>query len=126
MRYDSSVSRLLSEPGAPAVREGWRIALENTQKILEAAADRSVPYILVCTPCESQLPPFATGDRYPQSILKDFAAARGVEFLDLTAAFRARIDEQQLHTESLFLDPLHLSPDGHKLAAELIEAFLNK
>lgn len=125
LRGEYSTRRLLSDPDAPAVHKAWQITLGNMSKIIAAARDHSVPIVIVCIPHLDQLSARPPEGPPPQSVLADFAAQHNVPFLDLLASFREHVAEHNLKPSALYLDPLHFSPAGHDLAAQLIFEFLS-
>jgi len=119
-----AVRRMLNEPEAPEIQEAWRITLENMAKIQTLARREGLPLAIVCFPYAEQLTPNGIYPTGPQERLAEFAAHHNTPFLDLSPVFQRYYDENGQDRAVLFIDGLHLSPEGHRLAAEAIHAFL--
>lgn len=95
----------------PAVDEGHLAAtnLERYRSITEAARQRGVSVLLVWHPDANGLRGAAQRNR---SAFLDTAARTGVATLDLTTAYG--------NGDGIYVDGLHLSPEGHRAAGEAI------
>ncbi len=124
VRAAYSASRLLDDPHAEDVRQGWRITLDNMGKIVAASRQASVPIVIVCAPHMAQLTPDRLETSLPQTELAAFAHNHGVAFLDLLPIFRKYVQENNIDPTAMYYDPLHFSPLGHEVAAAAICDFL--
>lgn len=116
--------RLINEPTAPDVVEGWRVTLENMAKIVALAGNHDIPIVLVVFPHTDQLILYPPDKAIPQAKLARFAEEAGVPMLDLLPLFRLALAEPGVKIDDLFVDPLHPNPRGHALVAEAIFVFL--
>jgi lysophospholipase L1-like esterase len=128
LRAAYSVRTLLDGTDTELLERGWRITLENMTKIVKAARSEGLPMVMVCAPLRDQLWETDPQRPTPQEILADFAAQHDVPFLDLLPVFLEIIRRQepdgQVH--KLFIDQLHFSPEGHRLAGDAIYTFLDE
>ena len=129
-------------PDDPRVVEAWRECLEWIGREVDLSRDRGIPVILLVTPVNFQ---FLEGLRtYAQERLAAFSRERGIEFVDMLPALRARAVEEisvrhpvaagvpvaelagQFPEEwaavwqRYYLDYDHLTPEGHDLVAETL------
>lgn len=125
-RRKYTVRRLLAEPDSDFVARGWIHTLSSLREIFEIARGRGIPIAMVCAPTSFQFPPHPTYDKPPQDVLRRFAGELGIPFLDLHLGFEDAFWMNAVPAEFLFVDPLHLAPAGHKLAAEHLERFMRK
>ena len=122
-RYFAHDRRLYARLGAPqrsaeAGGPGLGIdrALSDLWAIRDTLAARGVPLEVVVVPYEPQLRP--GGDSAPQRLLAARLRQRGIAALDLLVAFRAYGgDPADLY---LWSDGIHLSAEGHRLAARAV------
>ena len=127
-----SVTRVIEEPDAPEIRTAWAIVLENLRKIHALTRENEVPLAIVCFPYAEQLSPYAPETSPPQEQLAAFAEQEGIPFLDLMPAYRWYCRQEDVlrrtgrNWEGLAVlpDRIHPTPEGHRLAAEEIYAFL--
>ena len=119
-----SYRRLVQEPDAPDVQRAWRITLENMGKITALAHERKLRLMIVFVPHSDQVLRSGPNMTLIQERLAAFAEEAGVPFLDLLPAYRETLHEQDLEIGHLFVDPLHLTPQGHEIAAKRIYQFL--
>ena len=127
-----SVTRIIEEPDAPEIRAAWAIVLENLHKIHALAREHEVPLAIVCFPYAEQLSPYAPDTSPPQEQLAAFAEQEGIPFLDLMPVYRWYCRQKDVlrrtgrNWEGLAIlpDRSHPTPEGHRLAAEEIYAFL--
>jgi lysophospholipase L1-like esterase len=111
------IQQLATEPDNERVQQAWEITLENVDKILAFSESRGIPVAIVLFPYAFQLDD-AERLSAPQRRMREFAAARGVQIVDLLPAFA------ESSSDNLFLDQVHLTVEGHRLAAETIAARL--
>jgi lysophospholipase L1-like esterase len=113
-RETADVLALASGEGGPGLERAWSIALSALGGIVDVAEREEIPLLLVVFPYRFQLdaPRALAG---PQARVLAFAAERGVPALDLLPRLASAGAET-------FLDPSHLSPAGHALAADAIAA----
>lgn len=128
LRAAYSVSTLLAGRDTKLLERGWRITLENMTKIVKAARSEGLPLVMVCAPLRDQLLDIPPEEPTPQEILADFAAQLDVPFLDLLPIFLEHNRRQGPDGQAcnLFIDQLHFSPAGHRLAGDTIYTFLDK
>ena len=108
--------------------------LDNLRKIHSLTRDHGVPLAIVCFPYAEQLSPYAPEVSPPQQELAAFARSVGIPFLDLLPLYRAYCRQEHVlqttgrYWEGLAIlpDRIHPTPEGHRLAAEAIHAFLIK
>jgi lysophospholipase L1-like esterase len=107
-------------PQTATIRAAWTECIAWLRREADLCAARGVPMILLATPVDFQ---FADPSRtWAQQRLARFAAHRGVVFVDLLPALRARaIDGDRAAVwDRYFVDYDHLSPAGHALVAEML------
>ena len=117
-----SVGDLLTRPNASEVRDAWNRTLPELARLVALCRGRKIPVLLVAYPYTIQLE--RAGLDAPQRRLEAFAAEQGIEFLDLTPYFRAGLDVAGGDLDRLFLDALHLTPEGCTLAGGVIAQVL--
>jgi len=138
---NSDFMPLLTEPESPTVREAWDYALSWIQIMVAIAKEHDIPFVLFATPFGIQSG-YYEEYAFPQHKFKQFAEEENIYFADFLAAMWQRlvdeqggrntineiIDEwvkngstllQDLHAE-LFLDHVHFTPAGHKMAADIL------
>ncbi|MBT5329894.1 MAG: hypothetical protein HOL51_27640 [Gemmatimonadetes bacterium] len=138
----SQLSR--AERDDPGFREGWDIVLADLERMYALAHERDIPVVLLVFPETHQL--FAEDMQRPQAILAAHAQAQGVDCIDLTdhveqwlrwdleamvaraqrPAPAARLYGQlyQLLANFYFMDPLHLTVEGHGRVALVLADYL--
>ncbi len=128
-RYEAAeVKWLAANARSERLRGAWQLTFENLGKIFRVASERGIPVSLVVFPYSFQLEnPVATSA--PQQMLREFDESQGVPHLDLLPAFTAAAqsaagDDGVADIRGLYLDPCHLSPRGHRVAATAIAEFL--
>jgi len=131
---------LTLEPPSPVQARAWASASRHLASLAAAARGEGVPLALVIFPLEPQLDAarlntyrtclgLRAGDEalegLPQKRLLKEARALGVPALDLLPAFRrsGRTD-LYLRNRSITFDWIHLSPEGHDLAAKEIATWM--
>lgn len=127
-----SVRGLIERSETPEIREAWRITLENMGKIHSLTRDHGVPLAIVCFPFAEQLSPYAPEVSPPQQELAAFAKEAGIPFLDLLPLYRRYCRQERVRRATgrrweglaILPDRIHPTPEGHRLAAEAIYAFL--
>lgn len=117
-----SVGDLLTRPAAPEVNEAWERTLPELARLIAHCRQRRIPILLVSFPytIQLELPELDA----PQRRLTAFAGEQGVELLDLAPVFREQLAANDGDLDALFLDALHLTPQGSKAAAMAIAAHL--
>jgi len=117
-----SVGDLLTRPDAPDVNQAWDRTLPELARLVAHCRQRKIPMLLVGLPYTIQLkrPELDA----PQRRLAAFAVEHGIEFLDLAPVFRAELEHVGGDLDALFLDALHLTPQGCAVAADAIASHL--
>jgi len=135
----------LGSRSSPRFQEAWKLVLDDLAEIHRTTSEQGLPLLLMVFPFTFQLSePEA---RVPQQILADFARERGIDLIDFTSPFEARVfqDRELLawlrgrgyspaeierffawRIDELFLDSDHLTAEGHRLVAEQISAHLEQ
>lgn len=117
-------------PPAPEA-EQWKEFWNQVSAINRLAREKDVPVMLIIFPLEFQV----IDESYstlPQELLTAKATEAGIPVIDPLPAFRQACQEKpggscQLEDRYLFADVwMHPSPDGHKLIAVELEAFLTR
>ena len=138
------VADLVHKSQHPEIRERWKAYLHWLENTVTLARDNGVPLILMVTPYRLQfpLPPRLA---HPQKILRDFAAERGLVFVDLLAELHAEfarsrgegqdgaalgrfiVGERERDRAGMarfwndyFLDHAHLNAAGHRYVSALL------
>ena len=125
LRYALTAERLMRDPDAEIVCKGWSMALGHLANMARVSRENSVPFVVVMAPSRFVLDSKQPAPSEPQQILRRFAEEHDVMFLDLNDEFRRNIEMDNLKTGSLFLDRLHLSEDGHAMAASSLYDFVS-
>jgi len=128
LRATYSVRTLLEGANTELLRRGWRSTLENMTKIVEAARSAGLEMVMVCAPHRDQLSDSEPQRPTPQEILAEFAARLEIPFLDLLPVFLENIGHPKPDGQvpQLFIDELHFSPEGHRIAGDAIYIFLDE
>lgn len=98
-------------------------AIDARFAALAALADaHDTPIDIVVFPFEYQLREREEALLEPQRLIRAAAERRGFRVLDLYEPFRRYIEARDMPADALYLfgDPMHLSPQGHALAAAVI------
>ena len=104
-------------PESERLERAWSDTEEQLGALRRQAERCGVPWVLTAFPVEPQLAD--DGDTRPQARLA--ALADGVQLIDLLPAFReARHEGLFLGSDGEALDPVHPSPRGHAVAAEVV------
>lgn len=131
----------LADP-SPALDEVWESSLSVMDATVEAARECGSPIAFTLFPLEIQLSAsalrrytedlgFPLGEgviaRDPQRRLAEWAADRGVSFIDLAPAFLGP-DPSALYLRGGYVtvDPVHPSEEGHRVAADQLVAHLEE
>jgi len=119
------VQALAEHPERPDVREAWRITFEELTRLFDWCDAHGVAAALVVFPFTFQ---FDAPERLdtPQTLLREFAAARGLPFFDLLGPLGAWLDRENAAPDVLFLDEDHLTERGHAVVAELVAEFVER
>ncbi len=128
LRATYSVRTLLDGANTELLERGWRSTLQNMTKIVKAARSEGLEMVMVCAPLREQLSGSEPQRPTPQEILADFAAGLDVPFLDLLPVFleNTRRQKPDGQVQKLFIDQLHFSPAGHRLAGDAIYTFVDE
>lgn len=111
--------------------DSWRMYEAQLRRLLELTRPSGTRVVVVSFPLRSQVeharrltddPEELTYVLEPQVRLDSVLALQGVPHLDLTPAFR----EASGTRRALYRDAIHLSPEGHAVAAREILAFLRE
>ena len=113
------VGHLAYFPDRPDVRDAWRRTLEVVDKVVALCRERSVPLVLVVFPYTFQLDNPASLSA-PQGVLGDYAAHRGLPFVDLLPVFDSRMRSSGEPPTAFFLDDLHPTARGDSVAADTL------
>jgi hypothetical protein len=115
------------DPQSERWAERWKTVLE----INRLAGEKDIPVVLVLFPLEFQVLD-KSYPTLPQELIMAKAKEAGIPALDLLPAFRQACQEKpggacQLEDRYLFADVwMHPSSDGHRLVADVLEAFLSE
>jgi lysophospholipase L1-like esterase len=112
-----NVGSLWRRPDAPEIRAAWQLVFGELDELAAAVQADGARLALVAFPYRLQLRDARAA--LPQQTLAQFAAARGIELLDLLPLLQAQPDARRL-----FLDANHLSAAGTLRVAEWIAAFV--
>lgn len=115
------VQMLVESPDDPNVGRAWEITLANLDRIVDFANAEGVPVLLVAFPFTFQFEDPAALP-VPQQILRDYAAARSLPFLDLLPLMQDEARRSGRSAQAFFIDKDHLSARGHRLVAEAVVA----
>jgi len=127
-RYEAEEVRwLAAHARGERLRRAWEITFENLEKIFATASDHGIGAVLAVFPYAFQLDePATTGA--PQQMLREFAEARGIPYLDLMPALaaeaRAGSESGGAGVRALYLDPAHFSTRGNRAVGAAIAEFL--
>ncbi|MCI0451651.1 MAG: SGNH/GDSL hydrolase family protein [Candidatus Latescibacteria bacterium] len=113
------VETLMKSPDQANVKTAWDIALADLQAIVDHCSERGVPVLVVVFPFTVQLSDPETLSA-PQRVIENYARARGIETLDLLPPLVDHMRTSGVPADSLFLDPDHLSIQGHRVVAGLL------
>ena len=114
--YFSADAVMYNEPGTLD-----RLASEFSR--MKTAADAyGASLVLIFFPYEYQLRIPNEATRVPQRIIQNAGVTAGVQIYDLYDDLLESLASQQIPSQSLYLfnDPMHFSPRGHRLVADLI------
>jgi hypothetical protein len=101
----------------------FRLALDAFQAIQSSAEKQGTHVLMVLQPSKEEvyLPLVQTGVPDPTATLREEFERRGIEYLDLVAAFRQRAAAGE---QLFFENDGHPNPTGYALTAELVLAHL--
>lgn len=143
-RYLCKYSRayILTKTLATDVSKNWYVAdtsVYHTEAIsdsigqqleqLQELATRNKKWVLFCLfPYEYQLRVKNNELLKPQTLIHNVAKAKGLTLIDLYPYLQEHLQSYQQTSRSLYLfhDPMHFSPQGHKIVAEAICQELSK
>ena len=114
------VETLMRHPDQANVKTAWDIALADLQSIVDHCAARDVPVLVVVFPFAVQLS-HPEGSSAPQRVLESYARARGIETFDLLPPLVEHARSTGVTADSLFVDHDHLSVEGHRVVAVMLE-----
>lgn len=120
-RQALDVETLMRKPEQANVKTAWDIALADLQGIVDRCASRGVPVLVVVFPFAVQLSD-PTGLSAPQRVIDGYAAARGIDAIDLLPALAEYSRTSGTSASQLFVDHDHLSVEGHRAVAAMIAA----
>jgi lysophospholipase L1-like esterase len=101
---------------SPELERAWRRVEAELQQILDLAADRDVPVMLLIAPFRFQSADPGRFDQ-PQRRLSAWARSHSVEAVDVLAYFGRQAPET---VAALFNDESHFSVAGHRFVAEIL------
>jgi len=113
---------LMRAPEAPRVEAAWQRTLADLAALQEDCARAGLPLAVVLFPYALQLG--LPGSEAPQARLLAFARERSLTCLDLLPAFREAARPAGGDPRAWFLDGVHPSARGNRLAAAEIARFL--
>jgi lysophospholipase L1-like esterase len=113
------VETLMTKPDQANVKMAWDIALSDLQGIVDHCAARGVPVLVVVFPFTVQLSD-PSGLSAPQRVIASYAAARGIEIIDLLPPLAQYLQETATAPTDLFVDHDHLSVEGHRVVATML------
>jgi lysophospholipase L1-like esterase len=115
-REVGSVLELALRPDAPEVRHAMQSTFAELERLQELCSQHGAKLGLVLFPFRFQLE--KSGLEAPQRQLRAFAEAHGIPVLDTLPVLREQ------GPDAVLMDADHLTPLGHRLAAEAIGAWL--
>lgn len=115
------VETLMRHPDQANVKTAWDFALADLQKIADQCQSLGIPLLVVEFPFAVQLDD-PQGLGAPQTVLENYAHARGIQTYDLLPYLSAIAGIQPMNP--LFLDEDHLSIPGHQVVARLLAPVL--
>jgi lysophospholipase L1-like esterase len=114
-----AVRNLAREALPPELLDAWNETIEELDLIAAMLRSRAIPWLLMIVPYRFQLAD-AAGLRQPQDFLLS-RLGNDVRRLDLLPYLAA---VQHRRAAPLFLDPSHLSIEGHRVVAQVLAASL--
>ena len=113
------VKNLIKTPLSKEIKYAWELVFKELQEMNEISKNLNADFVILVTPFKFQLNA-DDSQLLPQKMLRDFAEKNNIDFIDLLPSFRKNKDKQ------LFADADHFSVEGHKVAAAVLEDFLEK
>jgi hypothetical protein len=113
------VETLMTKPDQANVKTAWDIALADLSGIVDHCAARGVPVLVVVFPFTVQLSDPAALSA-PQRVIGAYAAARGIETIDLLPMLVEHVGLTGTAPSQIFVDHDHLSVEGHRVVATMI------
>ncbi len=120
---EASVRLLAEAPDDAGVRAAWDVTLRDLAQTVDYCRESGVPLILVASPFTFQ---FQDPERLsaPQEVLRRFAEAGKVLFLDLLGALCPDPAAPACDPAPLFLDEDHFSSQGARSVAARLATFI--
>jgi lysophospholipase L1-like esterase len=115
---------LLLQSDSPPVREAWQGWWPEIEGIRRWCEERALPLVLAAFPYALQVRD--EGLDAPQRLLADYAARRGLAYLDLLPPLAQPLRNGACVLDDLFLDGVHPSARGVELAARSTARFLRE
>jgi lysophospholipase L1-like esterase len=84
--------------------------------------ENNINFTVILFPYEYQLREGSQDILFPQKILKKYFDLYNISYIDTYDALNKYIRDMNLKPKDLFLfnDPIHLSENGHKIVAEIL------
>ncbi len=126
------------------IRKAWEIVKQDLARVYATAGENDLPLLLMIFPFTFQF--LDEEGKLPQQILKQHAAEHGIDTLDFVAVFedlilqdkgvREAVEQgksaEEIHSshakviDRYFLDEDHLTPEGHRVVARELHAYLRR
>jgi lysophospholipase L1-like esterase len=120
-----AVEELALYPDSQRVKKAWDVTLENLGRLVEYCQEEDLQLLVVVFPYTFQFEDPSSLDS-PQRVLASFCHDRNIPCLDFLTLLSRHIHERNLTPRDLFLDTVHLSDKGGKVAAGFIVKFLEQ
>lgn len=98
------------------VKRAWEVSLQDLGGIGQVCSDNGIPVVVLFIPFEFQMS-LPDSMSHPQQVLRDFCAARGMRFLDVTTVFLNDMKASGRTPSYYFCDVLHPGTEGNRLIA---------
>ena len=113
------VKNLIKTPLSDEIKGAWELVFQELKEMKEVADKLNAPFVILIAPFKFQL----SGEEeklLPQKMLKEFAEANDIQYIDLLPDFQKNKDKE------LFADANHFEIEGHEVAAAKLADFLKK
>ena len=118
-----NVKSLILNTEDKIMNSAWEMTLLNLGKIIEFAKTNKIPIIVAIFPYKFQFDNIQTLS-YPQRKIISFTKDYDIPAIDLLSALAAKIKDNMLDKNALFLDENHLSALGNKIVANILVEFI--
>ncbi len=114
------VDTLMRSPDQPNVRTAWGIALADLQRIVDLCHQHEIPVLIAVFPFATQLDDPADLSA-PQHVIDDYTHAHDIPAVDLLPRLVDHIRTTGASPSDVFVDHDHLTLEGHRVVAGLLE-----